>query len=233
MTANDLTLYDRLSDTWWAPNGILHQLADFNPLRLAYVRELVGPLPGKRVLDLGCGGGLFSEALAAQGARVTGIDRSGASIAAARRHALEQDVAVDYQVADAATLPFADSSFDVVVASEVLEHLADVDGALKEAARVLVPGGLFIFDTPNRTWISRVALIGLGEWLLRQIPFGTHDGRLFLRPEEVGARLKRFGILQKEIRGFLWSGWDEKGRHRFRFSRTTALAYFGYGVRAR
>ncbi len=231
MTGNDLTLYDRLSTTWWMPGGVLNQLADFNPLRMSYVKEVGDPLPGKTVLDIGCGGGIFSETLARAGARVSGIDQSTRSIEQARRHALDEDLRVDYHVADAAGLPFTDHSFDLVVASEVLEHVEDLQAVLGEIARVLRPGGLFVFDTPNRTWIARMVLIVLGERLCGRIPAGTHDGSKFIRPQELRQALRRCGIEIKDIRGFLYRGLGPDGRHRFRFSRTTALAYFGYGVR--
>jgi len=169
--------------------------------------------------------------LAREGAQVTGIDLSSASVDQAQRHARAGGLAIDYRVVDAAATPFPASSFDLVVASEVLEHVPDLDRTLREVSRILKTDGLFLFDTPNRTWLARFALIGLGEYLLEKIPPGTHDGRKFVRPEELREKLKRVAIDLKDIRGFLFSGTGPDGHHRFRFSQTTALAYFGYGVR--
>src|SRR5438309_5609242 len=154
MIRNDLTLYDWLSDTWWTPGAALNQLQDFNPLRLAYFREVAGPLRGKSILDVGCGGGILAEDLAREGAQVTGIDLSSASVDQAQRHARAGGLAIDYRVVDAAATPFPASSFDLVVASEVLEHVPDLDRTLREVSRILKTDGLFLFDTPNRTWLA-------------------------------------------------------------------------------
>ncbi len=231
MIKNDLTLYDRLSETWWTPGAVFNQLQDFNPLRLSYFQEMAGPFRGKSILDVGCGGGILAEEFARDGAQVTGIDLSRASIDQAQRHARIGGLTIDYQVADAADMPLPAASFELVVASEVLEHVPDLEGTLREVSRVLKPEGLFLFDTPNRTWVARLALIGVGERLFSKIPKGTHDGKKFIRPAELGEKLRRVAIDLRDIRGFLFSGTNSDGHHRFRFSRTTALAYFGYGVR--
>lgn len=224
--------FDDVAETWWMPGGILNQLEDFNPLRMSYFRRVAGPLKGRSVLDIGCGGGLLSEALHEDGASVCGVDVSGASIREAQRHARCRELAIDYRIADAAALPFPNASFDIIVASEVLEHVADVDTMLDEVARVLKPGGIFLFDTPNRTWISRFLLICIGEYLLKRIPKGTHDGRRFIRHEELKQKLRDRDIATQNIQGFFYRGRDKTGHHQFRFSRTLSFAYFGYGIRA-
>lgn len=228
----DAASFDDLVETWWMPGGILNQLQDFNPLRISYFQRVAGPLKGRSILDIGCGGGLLSEALHQDGASVCGVDLSAASIREAQRHARSRDLAIDYRIADAAALPFPMASFDIIVASEVLEHVADLNATLDEVARVLKPGGTFLFDTPNRTWISRFLLICLGEYLLKRIPKGTHDGRRFIRPEELIQELRDREIAAQNIQGFLYRGRDKTGHHQFRFSRTTRFAYFGYGIRA-
>lgn len=214
------------------PGGILNQLEDFNPLRMSYFRRVTGPLRGLSVLDIGCGGGLLSEALHEDGASVSGVDVSAASIREAQRHARGRQLAIDYRIADATALPFPNASFDLIVASEVLEHVANVDAVLDEVARALKPGGIFAFDTPNRTWTARFLLICLGEYVLRRIPKGTHDGRRFIRPAELNQKLREREIAPQNIQGFFYRGRDKTGHYQFRFSRTTSFAYFGYGVRA-
>lgn len=224
-------VFDRLGGSWWDERSLLSQMRDFNPLRLAYIKEVLGSLQNKKILDVGCGGGLLSEALAQEGATVIAIDSSAAAIEDAQRHAAGQNLALDYQIADATRLPLADASFDVVMASEVLEHLEDVQTVLAEVSRVLKKGGRFIFDTPNRTWISRFCLIVLGEWVLRKIPRGTHDGRRFIRPTELKELLMVTGMRVRDIRGFWVAGRDRQKRWRFRFTRNTRLAYFGWAER--
>ena len=115
MQRNDLTLYDRLSATWWEPRGTLNQLTDFNPLRLAYFEEVVGAFRDKTILDIGCGGGLLTEEFAKRGACITGLDTSLKSLFQAKTHAVENGLEIDYRLGNAAGLSFPDKSFDIVV----------------------------------------------------------------------------------------------------------------------
>ena len=229
MQRNDLTLYDRLSSTWWEPRGTLNQLTDFNPLRMSYFEGVVSDFRDKSILDIGCGGGLLTEEFAKRGARVTGVDSSYRSLYHAKAHARENALDIAYRLGNASALSFPDHSFDIVVASEVLEHIGNLNPALWHMARVLKPGGLFLFDTPNRTWLSWLYFIAFGELLSRRIPRGTHDARMFIRPQELTPRLLALGIRVQGIRGYSYYGRGTDGRHQFRFSRSPAVAYFGWG----
>jgi 2-polyprenyl-6-hydroxyphenyl methylase/3-demethylubiquinone-9 3-methyltransferase len=201
----DNAYYDTLGAEWWDAKGRAGGLHAMNPARVAYFAGAIDragiALSGARILDVGCGGGILSEALAASGAIVTGIDRSGSSVSTARAHAQGLANAPRYARADALRLPFADASFDAVVSSDFLEHVADLAGIAREMARVVRPGGAICFDTINRTILSRVVVIWLLESVLRIVPRRTHDWRLFVAPDELRAAFSGAGIDVREIRG--------------------------------
>ena len=189
-TRLNLAMYDTGADDWWTgKTRWLRLLNNMVPPRLAYFNPIVGDWRGKSVLDLGCGGGFMAEPLARQGARVIGVDPSAPAIAAAKRHAEESGLAIDYHVGTGERLPVADNAVDIVVCVDVLEHVHDLDAVIGEIRRVLKPGGLFLFDTINRTWLSKLVIVTLGEIVLRLGPRGTHDPALFIRPEELRAKL--------------------------------------------
>lgn len=195
-------MYSDLADQWWDEHGRLHLLkAMVNPWRVPYfTRALEGAfrpdLGGARLLDVGCGGGVLAEEFARLGARVTGIDLSSESISVARAHAREQGLEIDYRVSPAVPLEFEAGSFEAVSCCDVLEHIPDWRAAVAEAARVLVPGGLFLFDTINRTPKSRVTFIfGLQEWALtRLFPRDTHVWEMFITPDELAEALEAQGM---------------------------------------
>ena len=151
---NDTALYDEFAESWWDPDGFLHGIGTIlNPMRLPYIDRVLpdhGP-PDRRVLDIGCGGGLLAEPLGELGMVVTGVDASIPSLATGRDHG----DTVRYVGASADRLPFLDGTFDIVVAMEVLEHVEDPGSVVVEAARVLRPGGIFFFAGPSRTRLSR------------------------------------------------------------------------------
>ena len=195
---NDLSIYD--AGDWWSGKRRWHRaLQNLVPARFAYFDGKVAGWRGKAVLDLGCGGGLMAEALATRGAVVTAIDPSEAAIGGARRHAAASGLAIAYDVGRGESLPYAGQSFDIVVCVDVLEHVADLDRVLAQACRVLRPGGLFLFDTINRTALASFVMVTLGERLLHILPRGTHDPALFIRPAELAARLAAAGF---EVEGF-------------------------------
>jgi 2-polyprenyl-6-hydroxyphenyl methylase/3-demethylubiquinone-9 3-methyltransferase len=204
----DNRLYDAAGDIWWDETSPLSALRTaVNPGRVGYLRQVLDAIDlspaALRALDVGCGGGLMAEEVAALGFRVTGIDPSGPSISTARRHAAGSGAAVQYLQGAAESLPFAEASFDLVCCCDVLEHVADVDRCLSEAARVLKPGGVYFFDTINRTWLSRLVMISLlQEWpATRLLPRDLHDHAQFIRPRELVAMMEGHGLRWQELVG--------------------------------
>lgn len=193
--------YHGLGDAWWDPDGIVGALHEINPVRVAYFCNALGDLPGKRIVELGCGGGLMAEAYARRGADVVGIDRSVPSLHAAWRHAAGNDLVIQYVGSLAEGLPFAGGTFDAVVTADTLEHVDSLERVVSEAARVLKPGGQFVYDTVNRTWKSRLLLEWLPQRVFRIVPPGTHEYRRFVRPAELHALLARHGLTNRETRG--------------------------------
>ena len=184
--------FGTLAADWWNPKGSSAMLHRLNPVRLGFVRAAVDahwgldakalrPLAGKSALDVGCGAGLMCEPLARLGADVTGVDAAPENIAVARAHSAGQGLSIHYECADVAALS---GQFDLVTSMEVVEHVSDPAAFIAAVAARLAPGGLMILSTPNRTPLSRLGLITLGEGL-GQIPKGTHDWEKFLTPEEL------------------------------------------------
>lgn len=201
--------FGRMAADWWDPNGSSAMLHRLNPARLGYIRAAVdahwggdergfAPLAGKRTLDVGCGAGLLAEPLARLGAAVTGIDAAHENIAVADAHARGAGLAIDYR---AGSLPVvAGERFDLVTSLEVVEHVSDPAAFLQGLAAAIAPGGLLVMSTPNRTPLSRLALIGLGE-RVGGIPRGTHDWDRFLTPDELTALLAAAGLRVTDVRG--------------------------------
>jgi len=195
------SLYDRDAEHWWdGSQRWLRALQNLVPARLAFFDRLTS-WDGRTVLDLGCGGGFMSEALAARGAEVTGVDLSRGAIAIARRHAASGGLAIRYLVASGEDLPLPDASVDCVVCVDVLEHVRSLDRVLDEIRRVLRPGGVFLFDTINRTWVARFVIVFCGEHILRLLPRGTHDPAGFIKPADLDARLAARGFADRVFAG--------------------------------
>lgn len=206
--AVDNALYDRLGHSWWDEEASLHSLrATVNPARFAYFRDVLrrrGLEPsGLEALDVGCGGGLLAEEFARLGCRVTGLDPSERSLATAREHAASGGLDIDYRRGVGEDLPFASRSFHLVYCCDVLEHVADLDRVIGEAARVLRPGGLYLYDTINRTALSRLVVIKLlQEWpATRFLEPNLHDWNMFIKPRELRRRLEAHGLRGGELRG--------------------------------
>jgi len=193
--------YHSLGDTWWDPNGVVAALHEVTPVRVGYFCDVLGDMADKRVVELGCGGGLMAEEYARRGAHVVGIDRSVPTLRAAQRHAASGGFVIQYVGSLAEGLPFADGAFDAVVTADTLEHVDDLEQVVSEAARVLKPGGRFVYDTVNRTWKSRLLLEWLPQRVFRIVPPDTHDYRQFVRPAELHALLARHGLTNCETRG--------------------------------
>ncbi len=198
---SDLSIYDRDADHWWdGSRRWLRALQNLVPARLAFF-DRVAAWQGRTVLDLGCGGGFMAEALTARGAHVIGADVSLGSITIAGRHAASQGLAIRYLAASGEQLPLPDQSVDCVVCVDVLEHVRSVDRVLDEIHRVLRPGGLFLFDTINRTWLARFVIVFCGERLLRLLPRGTHDPAGFIAPADLDRKLAKRGFADRFYQG--------------------------------
>jgi 2-polyprenyl-6-hydroxyphenyl methylase/3-demethylubiquinone-9 3-methyltransferase len=223
LDASELRHFEGLAKDWWDERGKFGGLHAFNPARLAFIvaeaqrwRDIQGrafrPLEGLAILDIGCGGGILSEPFARLGGAVTGIDPVAESIGVARVHAKKQGLAIDYRAATAEELAAEGRVFDVVVASEVIEHVADVASFLKTCRALAKPGALLIVSTLNRTPKAYALAIVAAERVLGMAPKGTHDWKKFIKPEELDAALKlaefqpgrRCGIVFKPLMG-AWS----------------------------
>jgi len=241
----DNALYDRFAETWWDEQSWLHMLTALTPARFGYMRhvlleELRLEPTGLRVLDVGCGGGLLAEEFARLGFTVTGVDPSAASLIAADSHARQEGLPIEYQVAAGEALPFDRGSFDIAYCCDVLEHVRDVELVIAETARVLKPGGIYLYDTFNRTFASRVVAIWLlQEWSWTSImPPDVHDWRMFIRPAELRQVLERYGLRSEDLRGLTARARPFRvlralrDRKRGRLSYTEALARMDIGESA-
>lgn len=208
MQRNNLAFYDQQATQWWDETATIFPLSKLNPLRFQYFDRFVSSWSGLKVLDIGCGGGYTCEFLAKRNAVVTGLDQSQACIEAAIAHAKTTGLKVDYHVGVGENLPFADHQFDVVTCVDVLEHVQSPAVTVAEISRVMKPGGLFCFDTINRTRRSRWIMIWLLEDILRMIPQGIHDWQKFVTPEELTLLLEK-----NEFSGINIQGFDLFGRN--------------------
>jgi 2-polyprenyl-6-hydroxyphenyl methylase/3-demethylubiquinone-9 3-methyltransferase len=195
----EIEKFDTLASDWWNPTGALKTLHVINPVRLRYISNRVS-LKGKSVLDIGCGGGLLSEAMALAGANVTGIDPSETSIDVARRH--QQNLPIDYHVGSIED--FAETGnkkFDIVTCMELLEHLPDPAALPAVIAKLLNPGGHLFMATINRSLFSYVTAVLAVEYVFRLLPRGTHDYAKFIRPAELCGWLRQNGFAVRDISG--------------------------------
>ncbi|WP_136163601.1 bifunctional 2-polyprenyl-6-hydroxyphenol methylase/3-demethylubiquinol 3-O-methyltransferase UbiG [Sphingomonas flavalba] len=205
--------FGAMAADWWNPAGSSAMLHRLNPVRLRYLRGAIDrhwgldpaerrPLTGRRAVDVGCGAGLLCEPLARLGAVVTGIEPAPESVAAARAHAAGQGLAITYREGSVDQL--GDEPFDLIVSLEVVEHVADPAAYVTALAGALAKDGLLILSTPNRTALSRLALIGIGE-TVGGIPPGTHDWDRFLTPEELSALLTAAALKVVDVTGLGFS----------------------------
>jgi len=228
VVAREAAHFGRLAADWWNPKGSSAMLHRLNPVRLAYLREAIDthwggtatdfvPLAGRSALDMGCGAGLLAEPLVRLGAAVTGVDAAPENVAAARVHATAGGLSIDYRAGGIETV--AGERFDLVTSMEVIEHVADPARFVRGLAGALAPGGLMVISTPNRTPLSRLAMITVAEGI-GAIPRGTHDWNRFLTPDELTVLLQSEGLTVREVRGLVFT--PSRG---FALGASTALDY--------
>lgn len=202
----ELRKFADLAARWWDPDGECAPLHAINPLRLQWIEAQAGALEGRRVVDVGCGGGLLSEAMAARGARVTGIDLADEAVAAARAHAAERGVEVDYRTTSAESLAEEHpGDFDVVTCMEMLEHVPDPGAVVHACAALARPGATLVFSTINRNPKSWLFAIVGAEYVLNLLPRGTHEYARLIRPSELAARARDAGLDPGATRGIAYN----------------------------
>lgn len=236
--AGEVARFGALAAEWWDPAGPMGALHRINPLRLGFIRDEacrhfgrdpLGPYPldGLGLLDIGCGAGLLSEPAARLGAAVTGLDPARPNIEAARLHAAEGGLAIDYRADTVERVAAGPERFDLVLAMEVVEHVSDVPAFLRAAAAVMKPGGLLVVSTLNRTLRSFALAIVGAEYVLRWLPRGTHDWEKFVTPGELRAGLAEAGLGQIRMRGMVYNPLARE----WSLSADTAVNYFAASVK--
>jgi 2-polyprenyl-6-hydroxyphenyl methylase/3-demethylubiquinone-9 3-methyltransferase len=221
VSPDEIARFDKLAARWWDPDGESRPLHDLNPVRAAYVAARVD-LRGARVADVGCGGGLLSEALAREGAQVTGIDLGEKVVEVAKLHLYESGLTVDYRVQSSAALAAGEpASFDAVCCMELIEHVPDPAALVNDLAALLKPGSRLFMSTLNRTPAAFGAAILGAEYVMRLLPRGTHHYAQFLKPSELGRLLRQAGLELEDVSGLAYNPLTRKAA----LSRITAVNY--------
>lgn len=202
---DEIEKFEKLAGRWWDPGSEFKPLHDINPLRLGYI-DRIAPLTGKRVIDVGCGGGLLTEAMAASGAQVTGIDMGKAPLSVARLHRHESGLEIDYQQATAEQMAETQpGSFDVVTCLEMLEHVPDPGAVIAACAQLIKDDGHVFLSTINRKPKAYLLAVVGAEYLLRMLPRGTHDYSKFIRPSEMEAWARASGLQLMDLTGMSYN----------------------------
>ncbi len=238
LDTEEIARFSKISATWWDENGPFKPLHHMNPTRLEYVTQQIIQcyskntdislnFQGLSIIDIGCGGGLMSEPLTRLGANVTGIDGSDKTIDVASAHAQLMGLDIDYRCTTAEDLAETGVQYDVVLALEIVEHVADVPGFIKTCQSLAKPGGLVIFSTLNRTLKSyAIAIVG-AEYVMRWLPVGTHEWKKFLTPGELGGYMRETGLTLGDISGMSFNpiAWS------WSLSQDLAVNYFISGTK--
>jgi 2-polyprenyl-6-hydroxyphenyl methylase/3-demethylubiquinone-9 3-methyltransferase len=204
VSAEEIARFGALAHRWWDPEGPQRALHELNPARLGYVAQRV-PLRGARVLDVGCGAGLLSEALSKEGAQVSALDLAPELVEVAKLHLLESGLQVDYRLVSVETLAAEmPASFDAITCMEMLEHVPDPGSVLQACATLLKPGGRLFVSTLNRTPVAFAAAIVGAEYIARLLPRGTHEYRSFIRPSELAGWLRDAGLELEDVSGLAY-----------------------------
>jgi 2-polyprenyl-6-hydroxyphenyl methylase/3-demethylubiquinone-9 3-methyltransferase len=212
----EVARFSALADEWWNPRGKMAMLHKFNPVRVGYIRDAackrfernskqLDSLKGLRILDIGCGAGILCEPLARLGSNVLGADPAERNIAAAKVHAEQSGLSIDYRATSAEALADAGERFDIVLAMEVVEHVSDMKLFVKCCAEMVRPGGLMIAATINRTLKSFALAIVGAEYVLRWLPRGTHSWDKFVTPDELEIAMERAGLRSSDERGVIYN----------------------------
>ena len=212
----EVARFSAMASEWWDPRGKMAPLHKFNPVRIGYIRDRAADrfgrdakrldsLKGLRILDIGCGGGILCEPLARLGAEMVGVDPAEANIAAAKAHAEQSELAIDYRCSTAEGLVEQREQFDLVLAMEVVEHVADVPLFVASCASLVKPGGLMIAATLNRTLKSFALAIVGAEYILRWLPVGTHRWDKFVTPNELELAMEKSGLSFVHEQGVIYN----------------------------
>lgn len=220
----EVAKFDRLASRWWDPSGALRSLHQINPQRLRYINQRTS-LRGAKVLDVGCGGGILSESMAACGARVTGIDLGAEALAVARRHANKGGLKIDYQQDTVEAMASSDvDHYDLVICMELLEHVPNPRSIVRACSRLMKPDGNLIFATINRNIRSFIFAIIGAEYILRLLPAGSHRHARFIRPHELSRWGEEFGLEIQDLTGLGYNPFT----HGYFLTRDASVNYFAH-----
>lgn len=236
--AGEIARFSALAGEWWAPEGKFKPLHALNPTRLAFIRQrlvshfgrdgnVLRPLEGLSLLDVGCGGGLLTEPMARLGSGVLGIDAGAEAIRVASAHAKESGLAIDYRCLTAEALAAKGRLFDAVLNMEVIEHVADLDAFLGACSSLLKPGGAMVVATLNRTAKAYALAIVGAEYVLGWLPPGTHDWRKFVTPPELTAKLAKGGVKVTEMTGVIYNPLSD----RWTLGRDLGVNYMAFAIK--
>ncbi len=221
--AAEIRKFSEIAAEWWDEKGKFRPLHQLNPARIGYIRdqatahfglasESEKPLKDKKLLDIGCGGGLLSEPMCRLGAHVTGADAAARNIEVAKLHAAQMGLTIDYRATTAEALVDRGETFDIVLALEIVEHVSDVSAFLAALTHLVVPGGMLVMSTLNRT-VKSLLMAKIGaEYILRWLPVGTHDWDRFLKPSELTLPLEHHGFMLRNMSGIIFSPFKQEWR---------------------